>query len=205
MAERAEQAGDPPGSLGADGWPQVVARAIHTAEVFGAEELPPVQVGPDTVGGVRWRLAVGAHAGARLVSALWVEATTRGLAVPAQVDAATGPLSDWSKELAAGDILHSTGQRGPSRQGQGAAGWDVLVARAIHTAQVFGPAGVPSNGLDPGEGSVWWELALGAHGAARLLSALWVEAVVLDMPVPDEVAAAIHGLWAWSRDLAAMS
>jgi len=123
--------------------------------------------------------------------------------VPAPVDAAIGALSDWSKELAAGDLPVETGQRGPSRQGHGTAGWEVLVARAIHTAQVFGPTGVPATGVEPGTGLVWWELALGAHGAARLLAALWVEATAQDLPVPAQVPAAIHGLRAWSRELAA--
>jgi len=100
MAEWAEQAGNSPGSLGADGWPQVVARAIHTAEVFGAEEVPAVGVGTGDVGGLRWRVALGAHAGARLLSALWVEAVVLDLPVPAQVPAAIHALWAWSRELA---------------------------------------------------------------------------------------------------------
>ena len=95
----------------------------------------------------------------------------------------------------AGDPPHSKGHA------LGAGGWDLVVARAIHTAQVFGPEGVPPAGVRPSAG---WELALGAHGAARLLSALWVEATARDLPVPAEVAAAIHALSGWSHELAAM-
>jgi len=96
-----------------------------------------------------------------------------------------------------GDNSHAKGEA------QGSGRWDVVVARAIHAAQVFGPEGVPPAGQGPDEVSVVrWELAVGAHGAARLLSALWVEATAHGLPVPAEVDAAIGALSAWSRELA---
>ncbi len=95
----------------------------------------------------------------------------------------------------AGDTPH------PEGLARDAGGWELVVARAIHTAQVFGPEGVPAAGVGPSKG---WELALGAHGAARLLSALWVEASAREVPVPAEVAAAIHALSEWSKERAAM-
>ena len=49
----------------------------------------------------RWELAVGAQGAARLLSALWVEATARGLPIPVEVATAIGVLSAWSKELVA--------------------------------------------------------------------------------------------------------
>ena len=45
---------------------------------------------------------------------------------------------------------------------------------------------------------------MGAHGAAQLLSALWVEATARGLPVPVEVAAAIRALSAWSKELVAI-
>ncbi len=81
--------------------------------------------------------------------------------------------------------------------------WDVVVARAIQTAQVFGPEGVPPEGLGRDEVPGWkWELAVGAHGAARLLTALWVEAAAQGLSVPFEVDAAIGALSSWSKALA---
>ncbi|HEV8649565.1 MAG TPA: hypothetical protein VG276_09195 [Actinomycetes bacterium] len=91
-----------PGALGAPGWDPAVARAVHTARVFGpaeAEGLPAAEVGLCGVPTARWELAVGAQGAARLLSALWVEATARGLPVPAEVAAAIRALSVWSKEL----------------------------------------------------------------------------------------------------------
>jgi len=76
-----------------------VARAIHTARWFGPEGDPAAAAGPPGVPAARWELALGAHGAARLLSALWVEATARGLAVPAEVQAAISALSAWSKEL----------------------------------------------------------------------------------------------------------
>jgi len=94
----------------------------------------------------------------------------------------------------------ATGQHGP-----GAPGWDPVVARAVHTARVFGPTkaeGVPTAGVGPpGIPTARWELAVGAQGAARLLSALWVEATARGLPVPAEVTAAIRSLSVWSKEL----
>ncbi len=79
------------------------------------------------------------------------------------------------------------------------------MARAVHTAQVFGRSD-PQDGQAavtglPGVPAARWELALGAHGAAQLLSALWVEASAHGLPVPAEVTAAIRALSVWSKDL----
>ncbi len=58
------------------------------------------------------------------------------------------------------------GKGAPGQRGPGAGGWDV-VARAIHTAQVFNPEGVAPTGVGSSEVSLArWELAVGAHGAA---------------------------------------
>jgi len=96
--------------------------------------------------------------------------------------------------------------RGGSSALTGAAGWDPVVARAVHTARVFGQsetAAVPAVGVGlPGVPMARWELALGARGAAQLVSALWVEASAHGLPVPVEVAAAIRALSAWSKELA---
>jgi hypothetical protein len=88
----------------------------------------------------------------------------------------------------------------------GGAGWDPVVVRAVHTARVFGQSQTQATsaagaGL-PGVPTVRWELALGARGAAQLLSALWVEATAHGLPVPAEVTAAIRALSAWSKELA---
>jgi len=97
------------------------------------------------------------------------------------------------------DTTHPQGRHG----GPGAPGWDVMVARAIRTAQVFVPESGPASRVGPSEVSAArWELALGAHGAARLLAALWVEAIARGLPVPAAVDAAVGALAAWSKELA---
>ncbi|HEV8648766.1 MAG TPA: hypothetical protein VG276_05020 [Actinomycetes bacterium] len=88
----------------------------------------------------------------------------------------------------------------------GTSEWDPVVARAVHTAQVFGQSQTqtaPGGRVGPpGVPTPRWELALGAQGAAQLLSGLWVEATAHGLPVPAEVAAAIRALSAWSKELA---
>jgi len=93
-----------------------------------------------------------------------------------------------------------------SATGAGAAGWDLVVARAVHAARVFGPEADPAAHADPPPGvpAARWELALSAQGAARLLSGLWIEATARGLPAPAELAAAIGALSAWSKELAAV-
>ncbi len=93
-----------------------------------------------------------------------------------------------------------------TRATTGAAGRDLVVDRAVHTARRFGPEGDSAADARPPPDvpAAQWELALSAQGAARLLSGLWVEATARGLVVPAEVQAAIHALSAWSTELAAM-